>query len=163
MSHRTVSLLLQFILSELFEAHKIYDGENWEKIVSAQPRFFPYDWNMSVGHLNKTKEHSALLGSKKFDKHLEKIMKKQLSKELLRLEIKKLYLILEPFMDREDENLIFFLLKNRKVIDEVVGKGHLQSYQLETLGEKLCDRYHQRGFFSQIPEFKLLLAELNHG
>ena len=31
---------------------------------------------------------------------------------------------------------------------------------LELVGEKMCDQYHRRGFFSQITECKLLLTQL---
>jgi hypothetical protein len=48
-------------------------------------------------------------------------------------------------------------------------EGHLRNFLLqvhpcglETLGENMCDQYHQRGFIAQIPELKLLMTELIH-
>lgn len=160
------ALLLQFILHELFEA---YNEPDWEKVISQDFRFFPYDWARRAGHLNKAQEHARLLNDEKISHQFEKSLKALHKKNLLHGELKKL---IKPLleMETEDENLFLFLLKNRKTLDAIMGTGYLLKFMkrvhgksLEMLGEKLCDRYHQRGFFSQIPEFKLLLSELIHG
>ncbi len=180
------SLLIQFILFELFEAHKAFcRNENWEIILSLHPRHFPYDWSSVTGYLNKAQEHSILLKDsfpdhsksvKHFDAQLTKTLtslfkKKKISYELFVKSLQMIYLAFEPLIAtcRENENLLHFLLKNHDTIDSILHKGYLHAYllkihscDLEILGEKMCDRYHQRGFFSQISEFKILLTELAH-
>ena len=177
-------LLLQFLLSDLFEAMKRLDrGEDLKSILSSHAYFFPYDWAKPIGHLNKVQEHALLLKEgfpeeKKIILLCEKTIStfffprnggKKLKTASFEKGIQSLYLALEPLIQkcREDENLLFFLLKNKPMIDRIVEKGHLHLFLqtlypegLEILGEKMCDRYHRRGFFSQIPEFKLLLSEL---
>jgi hypothetical protein len=179
-------LLIQFILFELLESYKAYRGqENWNAILSFHPRHFPYDWSAVTGYLNKAQEHSLLLKKsfpdhaklvKAFERELFKIVallakRKKVSKEQLSQALRKIYLAFEPLTEtcRENENLVFFLLKNREAIDALIHEGYLKGFllrihpcDLETLGEKMCDQYHQRGFFSQISEFKILLAELVH-
>lgn len=179
-------LLIQFILFELFEAYRAHQRqENWEMILSLHPRHFPYDWSSVTGYLNKAQEHSLLLKEsfadhaklvRSFEKQFLKVLaffakKKKASKMQSALELQKIYLVLEPFIEicKDNENLLHFLLKNRATIDAMMHEGQLHSFllkihsdDLETLGEKMCDQYHQRGFFSQIPEFKMLLTELSH-
>ncbi len=179
------SLLIQFVLFENMEAYKAMLARKWDSIYRRHPRFFPYDWAITTGHLNKIQEHGLLLRAA-FPDNLSavKSFEKTLSKSLISLSkmenhspekfepiLQKIYLALEPFIEncKECENLLFFLLKNRPTIDAWKGEGYLRnflckiySWELETLGEKMCDQYHQRGFFSQIPEFKLLLTELLH-
>ncbi len=178
-------LLIQFLLSEIIEAYKAVENGKWDALITTHPRFFPYDWGKMTGYLNKIQEHSLLL-SKSFPdrakavKSFQKTLLKQLnslfkkrkpSKELFGIALQKIYASLEPLIEscRENENLLFFLLKNRQEIDALTQKGYLHDFLLkihpcglETLGEKMCDQYHQRGFFSQISEFKLLLTELSH-
>lgn len=180
------ALLIQFILFELFEAYRAHQRqENWEMIFSLHPRHFPYDWSSMTGYLNKAQEHSLLLKEsfadhaklvKSFEKQFLKVLaslakKKKVSKAQSILAMQKIYLVLEPFIEtcKDNENLLHFLLKNRTTIDTMMREGHLHSFllkihldNLEILGEKMCDQYHQRGFFSQIPEFKMLLTELSH-
>lgn len=178
-------LLIQFLLYENIEAYKAVMSHRCSAVFTSHPRFFPYDWAMTTGHLNKMQEHSLLLKNsfpekqravKNFEKTLSKTMtllskKKSLNQEQLSLILQKIYLGLEPLIEacKESENLLFFLLKNRQTIDALKGSGYLYHFikriyscGLEILGEKMCDQYHQRGFFSQIPEFKLLLTELLH-
>lgn len=182
-SHR--GLLVQFILFELLEAYKTYDESNWELILSAHPRYFPYDWSSVTGYLNRAQEHSLLLKDsfsdhprlvKNFERDFFNVLtllnkKKKISKLQFARELKKIYFAFEPLIElcKENENLIFFLLKNRETIDSLMDNGHLYAFllkihsgDLEVLGEKMCDQYHQRGFFSQIPEFKILLTQLPH-
>lgn len=179
------SLLIQFLLFEMFEALRAADAGRWDLLLTAEPRFFPYDWSATTGFMNKIAAHGALLKNsfpdqKRVVKNFEKTLAKELStlhkmkkpsKEPFEAALSKLYMCLEPLIVccKEDENLIFFLLKHCKEIDRLMQEGHLQKFMhtihpcgLESLGEKMCDQYHQRGFFSQISEFKLLLTELLH-
>lgn len=179
------SLLLQFILSDLLHAYQNVQSGEFHTFFCAPPRFFPYDWNKEIGYLNKILEHSSILQKNFNDKQecvelhskvLFKIVetlskKKTWTKDLLEGALSQLYFSLEPLIEtcKEDENLLFFLLKNRQVLEALLGNGYLLEFfrriydcDLETLGEKMCDKYHQRGFFSQIPELKLLLTELIH-
>ncbi len=178
------ALLIQFLSSEIIASYHAASSGNWEALISPPPRFFPYDWGAKIGHLNKIEELAPLLKKSfpdslrsvnKFTKTLSKTFealskKKGISSQDLEQLIQKIYLCIEPFIEacKENENLLYFLLKNRETIESLGGKGYLHSFilkihpcGLETLGEKMCDQYHQRGFFSQIPEFKLLLTELH--
>lgn len=177
------NLLLQFALFELFECHRALQQNRWDALLTAHPRLFPYDWAMAIGHLNKLQEHVLLLessfpGYPKEIHQLQETLAKgveafslKITKRKIAQILRELYRDLEPFIEpcREDENLLSFLLKHKRTVDSLTGKGHLHRFLLklhpeglETLGEKMCDQYHQRGFFSQIPEFKLLLTELIH-
>lgn len=179
------SLLIQFLSSEIIASYHAVLTGNWEALISPPHRFFPYDWAAKIGHLNKIQEYSLLLKKSfpdklrhvnNFAKTLSKTFdslskKKEITSQELQQLVQKIYLCLEPFIEtcKENENLLYFLLKNRETIESLKGKGYLHSFilkihpcGLETLGEKMCDQYHQRGFFSQIPEFKLLLTELLH-
>jgi hypothetical protein len=180
------ALLIQFILFELFASYKASQlQEDWETILSPHPRHFPYDWSAVTGYFNKAHEHSLLLTEsfpdhaqhvvtfqRTFSKHLTFLAKKKkISLFLFTTALQKIYSKLEPLIEicRENENLLHFMLKNRETIDGFVGEGHLRSFLvkihpqgLQLLGEKVCDQYHQRGFFSQIAEFKILLTELTH-
>ncbi len=177
------SLLVQFLLFEVFECYRALQQNRWEALLTAHPRFFPYDWALATGHLNKLQEHTLLLESSfpgspneisrlqqtlgaAMETLLQKFTKRKATETL-----RQLYRDLEPFIERcrDDENLLSFLLKHRRTVDNLTQEGHLHQFLLklhpeglETLGEKMCDQYHQRGFFSQIPEFKLLLTELIH-
>ncbi|MBS0604614.1 MAG: hypothetical protein JSS60_06200 [Verrucomicrobia bacterium] len=178
-------LLIQFLLSELIEAYKSVQSGKLDAVVTPHPRFFPYDWSAKTGYLNKILEHALLLQKsfpdraravKNCERTLSKTLasfskKKKLDKEQMHSTLQTVYSSLEPLIEacKENENLLFFLLKNRTALDALTRKGHLQEFLgkihpcgLEILGEKMCDQYHQRGFFSQIPEFKLLLTELSH-
>jgi hypothetical protein len=179
-------LLIQFILFELFESYRAHlSHENWETILSPHPRYFPYDWSIVTGYLNKAQEHSLLLKDsfpdhaelvKDFERQFSKILvfltkKKKIIKDQFVQALQKIYFAFEPLIEtcKENENLLYFLLKNRATIDSLIRKGYLYAFlikihhgDLETLGEKMCDQYHQRGFFSQIPELKILLTELAH-
>ncbi len=151
---RHLGLLLQFLLTFLFEA---FHGSDEELLP-----------------LKKLQEHALWL-KKAFPEEQEALVQFEssfsslLSSQQERLCFHNLYLALEPFLKQcqEDENLILFLLKNRSTIDQITKPSHLQHFLrtlypegLEILGEKICDRYHQRGFSSQISECKLLLSEL---
>jgi hypothetical protein len=182
-AHR--ALLIQFLLSEMIEGYRAASEGRWDLLLTAKPCFFPYDWASTTGYLNKIWEHSSCLKKSfpdqaKVVKGFEKIFAKQLdslskkrrpAQEHFEIALQKLYSALEPLIEfcKEDENLLFFLLKHRKEIDLLTQKGYLHRFilkihpsGLESLGEKMCDQYHQRGFFSQISEFKLLLTELLH-
>ena len=178
-------LLIQFLLHELIEAQKSIQLDKFDAVLSSHPRFFPYDWSAMTGYLNKAQEHTLLL-QKSFPDHskavrvFEKVLSKTLfkfsgnkkiKKQQLQSALQSIYAALEPLIGacKENENLLFFMLKNHKAIEALTHKRHLldfleqiHPFGLEILGEKMCDQYHQRGFFSQIPEFKLLLTELRH-
>ncbi len=174
-------LLLQFLLSDLFEAEKAFNNsEDWVWILSHHPSMIPYDWAVRTGYLNKVQEHAILLKDsfpeiprkvqaleKVLDKHLDPHIKD--SPDSFYTALRKIYLALEPFLllCKENENLLFFLLKNKSVLDRMVERDTLKDFLfraypegMDVLGEKMCDQYHRRGFFSQIPEFKLLLSDL---
>jgi hypothetical protein len=180
------ALLLQFVIAELLQAYRAYlTNQSWDTIFSSQPCLFPYDWAKPLGYLNKVRGHAILLKksfpdhskpTKEFEKMIRKILfawegKKKVSKKQFEKALQSLYFALVPLLQvcKENENLIFFLLKNRLIIDDLIQKGYLRDFLLkihpcglETLGEKMCDRYHQRGFISQITELKSFMNELIH-
>lgn len=181
------ALLLQFVLAELFEAQEAFqEKQNCESIFSIHPQFFPYDWAMPSGAFNKIKEYENLLKRnfseeakviKVFEDTLKKILiswekKKRLPhKSSFAKTLRQLYSALEPLLEtcKKNENLIFFLLKHRKKIDAMMHEGYFRDYLLriypcglEVLGEKMCDKYHQRGFIAQVAELKFLITELIH-
>ncbi len=171
-------LVLQFLLSSLFNAHRaLLEGK---QLLSAHPRFFPYDWSRaSLGPLNQALEHLLLL-KRAFPemadevKAVEACFFEALSASFDLSALKRIYTYLEPLLIccKEDENLMFFLLKSHKEIDSLMEEDHLYRLLfslfpegLSEWGEALCDCYHERGFFSVIPELKFFLAQLKetHG
>ena len=178
-------LLVQFLLFELIAARQAVQSGALDRILTPHLRFFPYDWSLKTGYLNKIQEHALFLeksfpdrarGVKKFRTTLTKTVlslarQKQVTGEKIEHSLRALYTAMMPLIEacKENENLLLFLLKNRSALDMLNGKGHLAHFlrqihlsDLETLGEKMCDQYHRRGFFSQIPELKFLLTELLH-
>ncbi len=143
------------------------------------PFLFPYDWSIPAGPL--TKFHSYLQNledlfpeHQKTIRQLEKIslkLKKLNNKKAIKEKIQLIQTHLEPLLIscKEDENLFLFLLKHQEQIDLLMYPHYLHDFLarihpegLEVVGEKLCDQYHRRGFFSQISECKLLLTQILH-
>ena len=177
------SLLLQFILSEIFQSKQ--SEQNKEPLTkiffSVSSSFYPLDWSSQRGHLNKVAEHMQLL-KKAFPEQESAvaIFKHALQNTTtvianhcdtpvenfdrqLSLYLKQLFLLLEPIMIEctDDENLVFFLLKNQKVIHSLTHQSYLLNFlqkncekEVESLSKSLCDRFHCRGFSSLIPEVK---------
>ncbi len=178
------ALLLQFLIDEILKTHQAHlTSTPFEQILSYDARFFPYDWAHTNGHLNKAEEHISLLRIafpkfKKATTQLEKILnslitslKQKPSKreDFLPQGLQNIYSLTEKLIEdcKEEENVIFFLLKNQKEIDALMGKSHLHIFLLAlhpegltSLKEQLCDHFHDRGFFSVIPELKKLISTL---
>lgn len=134
------SLLLQFILSELFHATDAGRKEDPLEFVFATPAcFFPHDWSYEVGCLNKIAEHAELLphafpklmdAVQSFRTVLDTILADTIARkknqeiiprdEMLET-LHQLYCLLEPFLIscRESEELLLFLMKNKEEIDEL--------------------------------------------
>jgi len=128
------SLLLQIILNDIFQMHNAHASKNFECLCSSAPTFFPFDWTYPICPLQKTQEHMLLLQQafptakrkiQEFEKVLKKTLnllgstkKKMVSCHLIPL-LRKLFYSIEPFIAncKEDENLIYFLLKNRLQIE----------------------------------------------
>lgn len=180
---RNRSLLVQFILSELITAYKcLCRHAPIKELLTSEKRFFPYDWAYPYGHLNKAQEHALALSSVfpelpgpviQFEQILSKLVsspqhKSSLMKARCTKSLPELLLALEPFIEgcKENENLIFFLLKHKEEIDQCIREEYLHTLLLKLhpaglreLCEKLCDNYHDRGFYFLIPEIKLLMAQ----
>ncbi len=181
------ALLLQFFLKELLAAHQaILHKAPAQLIISPERRHFPYDWAKESGHINKAREHAQLLliAFAHVEKSVEQIhsiltdlivqfsgIDSLTSKNHLHLKKKlhQIYHLTEPLVQRfkNNENLIFFLLKNQGSINALAGKGRLLDFlselhkkKLGQLEKKLSDHYHERGFFSLIPELRQLFSEL---
>jgi hypothetical protein len=182
---RNRALLVQFLASELISSYRgLHRGLPERDILSSDQRFFPYDWAYPYGHLNKAREYALGL---KFafpeEKEPAKRLIQQMNKVVVQMELKTfftlskglkalpaLFLGLEPFISacKENENLLFFLVKAKEDIDQCLGVGYLQSLLLklhpsglEELCEKLCDNYHHRGFYFLIPEIKRLMVQFS--
>ncbi|MCI0381947.1 MAG: hypothetical protein L0207_02705 [Chlamydiae bacterium] len=168
------ALLLQFILSELFHAKDAHEKDDPLEFVFSSPAcFFPFDWSYEIGCLNKIHEHAILLEyafpamkeeADKFHAILEKTLhhireykkkKMEISHEELLTCLKSIYDFLEPFLlqCKENENLLFFLLKNQDTINTIsypetlanlLKKIHPKG--MNHLANLLRTRYQARGF-----------------
>jgi hypothetical protein len=181
---RNRALLIQFLTAELISANReLRNNAPLKEIFSSEKRFFPYDWASSYGHLNKAREHAMVLEYVfpelqgpviQFHQLLSKLaaphaFKASALKTKYLKNLPEIFLALEPFIEgcKENENLIFYLLKHKEEIDECIHSGYLHSLLLKVhpsglseLCEKLCDNYHHRGFYFLIPEIKLLMAQI---
>jgi hypothetical protein len=180
---RNRALLIQFLAAELISSHRGCSRHiPAREILSAEKRFFPYDWAYPYGHLNKAREYAMVLEYTFPELEGPAIQFLQLMNKIAAYSSLKtssimtkcakslpgLFLALEPFVEacKENENLIFFLLKGKEDIDQCLQKKYVHSLLLKLhpgglseLCEKLCDNYHHRGFYFLIPEIKLLMAQ----
>lgn len=184
------SLLLQFILSELFQTTRAHiSKEPLTKIFfPVSSSFYPLDWSSQRGHLNKVWEHCQLLKIA-FPEQTQAttIFKHALINTTtaianhcdtptdnfdmqLKLYLKQLYLVLEPLMIecKNDENFLFFLLKNQDAVRSITHSTHLLSFfqkhceEIDSLCESICDSFHSRGFACLIPEVKASIHYLKN-
>lgn len=182
------ALLIQFILSELLHAMDAGKKEApLEFVFSSATCFFPYDWAYETGCLNKMKEHGTLLphAFKNCDplveefndqllktltyfKSYQKINKKLSLPELLD-HLRSLYHCLGPFflLCKESENLLLFLLRKQKEIEQLAYPENFQSLLLRMFPEGLEDishlihqEYQNRGFHSLLSEIDQFFAVL---
>lgn len=185
-NHR--SLLLQFFLKELLAANlALEEDAPAHLIISSDRRHFPYDWAKESGHVNKAREHGQLLliafenfkeQVGEIDVILTELVLQYSCKEhfqarhkvQIRKKLHLLYLLIEPLISnfKNNENLIFFLLKNEDSINSLMGEGHLHAFLshlhkkgLGQLEKRLSDHYHKRGFSSLVPELKMRISELS--
>lgn len=169
-------LLLQFILVELFNLVQISkNSDPFEKILSQNHYFFPYDWSLKIGPLVKIQEHARLLGyafpklAKKatnFEKKLKTLVNKiqcvKIDEKQLPENIKTLYELLEPFIVtcNKNENLLLFLLKNNQNIHELAFPDSFETIikridlDKATMIEIVQNKYKNRGFNFTILETK---------
>lgn len=180
------ALLLQFILSELFNAKDASEKTNPLEFVFSSPAcFFPYDWSYEVGCLNKIHEHATLLEyafpefqkqtalfRTQVDKTLSSVLQhkkrnSELDSEELLAFFKELYILLQPFMlaCKDNEGLLLFLLKHKKEICEIASPDTLLSLLnamfpegLNNLAKTVRSKYLNRGFTALIVEIDRLLA-----
>lgn len=179
------ALLLQFILSELFNAKDASEKKDPIELVFSSPAcFFPYDWSYEVGCLNKIHEHATLLEyafpefehqTEKFCDHVDKILSFVMHHKKKNIELengqllaffKELYVLLQPFLlaCRENEGLLLFLLKNNNEIGEIAFPETLSSLLhamfpegLKRLASILRSKYQSRGFTALLAEIDRLL------
>lgn len=183
------SLLLQFILSEIFQSKRAHENKDpvTKIFFPISSSFYPLDWSSQRGHLNKVWEHCQLL-KHAFPEHKEAthVFKHALVNTTtiianhcdtpsenfdmqLTLYLKQLYLMLEPLMIecKDDENFLFFLLKNQEIIHALTYSSYLISFlqkhteeEIDSLCESICDSFHSRGFACLIPEVKASISHL---
>lgn len=180
------SLLLQFILSELFHAMDADKKDHPLEFVFSSPAcFFPYDWSYEVGCLNKVSEHAELLAfafptleeayanfTQSLNEILTKVIARKKQKEKipraeLLADLKELYTLLEPFLIEcnQSESLLLFLLKSREEIDELSEPQHLTSLLkkmhpegLDAISHLMQREYKNRGFHAMLPEIERMLS-----
>lgn len=179
------SLLLQFILSEIFHANTYQKDDPLAFVFSSPACFFPYDWSHEVGCLNKIQEHGRLLGYafpraektiEQFHLHLNEALQyiidcHQCGEEVPSDTLKNFLGVLNeqlfPFLllCKESENLLLFLLKNADEWKELCGPSSLtillnQMYPegLEKMSHLLRKGYQSRGFDTLLPEIDRLLS-----
>lgn len=177
------SLLLQFILTEILQS-SLLPMEYLDKYSSAlqtAPRLPPALFH-ETSSFNKIQEHAALLPFafplKKIESSIfshvlstaiylkeQRHSKKNLETDLMH-HFKQLIFLLEPFIEecKDDASLLFFLLRRHKEITLLFYPRYLllllkkiHPKGLTSLGEYLCDYFHDKGFTYLIPEIKLLL------
>lgn len=184
-------LLIQFMLCELFKSLDSIKNKDIISYVYAPgpSSFYPLDWSSQRGHLNKVLEHSQLL-HKAFEQHRESIsvFKHALNnttnliinhldtpsdnfESQLGVYFKQLFLLLEPIVKDclEDENFLFFLLKNQEKVHSVTYPKYLNNFlqkhfgtDVESICESVCDKFHARGFANLIPEVKTAIYQLKN-
>jgi len=171
-------LLLQFILSDLFSAFHFQKENALDHVFSPESFFYPYDWSLRIGCLNKIQEHSILL-AQAFEclKEPLVVFNQALEKEISRCregssgDLSLLFIALFPFLEshRHNENLLFFLLKKQKEITEMLPsetcKGLLLKLYpegLEAIKKLVAENYQKRGFTSVLNEIQFLFKELEN-
>jgi len=180
------ALLLQFILSEIFHAMDAGKNEDPLEFVFSSPAcFFPYDWSYEVGSLNKISEHAQLLeaafpkletSTQAFNKHLEELLSKVISRKKMKDEIpheelnrdlNELYQLLQPFFIacKENESLLLFLIKHPEEISSLSHPENLSSLLakmfpegLEKIAPHLRREYENRGFHNILPEIDRMIS-----
>lgn len=172
-AHR--SLLLQFFCHTFLAIHSA--RHCCGPLAPVNIKYLPYDWAIDTNPVNTAYEYACLLpiAFPKKQRIAHTLLKglNQLPKikTPLKPHLQKLYHLLEKLFEecQKDENLLFFLLKNKAAIDSLMGSDYLYHFLLKiypkglsSLEEMLCDHYHERGFFSLIPELKDLILALNH-
>ncbi len=158
---RARALLLQFILREILDAQ--------QGTLQYVPRsyFYPSDWSHEVGCLNRLEEHLQLLThafpelskeSRALEKILDILIRSQDPKHL-----KKLYTALLPFINasKDNENLLFFLLKHQRALSELSSLKNLKSLIPKNAEQRLVDAFSARGFKARAQESKDLLKTLH--
>lgn len=180
------SLLLQFILSEIFHAKDAHQKDDPLEFVFSSPAcFFPYDWSSEVGCLNKIQEHAELLeyafpelqvATEQFHACLDEALLKvnarrrageEISTEELKSYLGELIRNLQPFLiaNKDSENLLLFLLKNGDEFVELCGQESLSALfnrmhpeGLEKVAHILRQGYQSRGFDTLLPEIDRLVS-----
>jgi len=174
---RNRGLLIQVIVFELLAVYRgLKKSAPLSEILSVERCFFPYDWSCPYGHFNRIQEHARLLPHVFSELASSALHLQQLLQKVAPLFLTQgiccfsdIFSALGPFFHscRENENLIFFLLKHKEEIEAFMKKGHLRTFLLRLhptglfdLCERLCDNYHHRGFYFLIPEIKRLFLHV---
>ncbi len=180
------SLLLQFILSEIFHAMDANKKEDPLEFVFSSPAcFFPYDWSYEVGCLNKIAEHAQLMPhafpklqqavdsfTQTLHETLSNVVKNKkkndpIPHEGLMEQLNTLYVHLEPFLIvcKDCENLLLFLIKNNNEVAELNKPHNLSSLLkkmfpegIDGISDRLKTEYKNRSFHSFLPEIDRLIS-----
>ncbi len=158
---RARSLLLQFILRELIHA------EEGALLYVKRGSFFPNDWAQEVGCLNRLEEHVQLLTSAFPELAEEGTLLENTVAKLVRewdqKFLKKIYAALLPFLElcKDDENLLFFLLRHQHTLSKISAKKSLQEFIPADKEQFLAEAFAARGFAARAEESKALLKSLH--
>jgi len=130
-------LILQFILHELFQSP--------DRLVKTEiTAYAPLDWACDAGSYNKVLEHAGLLAyafpglAREAGRFLEG----------LHLPCQEIFVLLEPFIlkCKENENLLYFLLKNQKFPGVLALLEKISPQGIEKLKAAVSARLRKRGF-----------------
>jgi len=178
--HHHAALLLQFILFEILSALKQIKKDSLEALYTPERILFPYDWSKKIGIFNKIQEHALLLESafpklknsvSLFYKSLAyatEVMVQE--KQSILSYLRSLFQLLLPFIEscKENEELLFFLIKNHQLIAEINPQENskdllLKMYPrgLKFLSRLLGEHYRKRGYSSIASEIEPLMKELD--
>ncbi len=162
-----------------------------EKIFVPGNQHYPLDCASHSGHINRICEHCSLLAiaysqeketvalfehaltnvSHLTANYLEHPQKQPYFVQEAQAYLQQMFQIIQPliFLAKDDENLLFFLLKCHREIAQIshpqalhhiLNKMHPDG--LESILTYLCDRFHVRGFALRIPEVKDLIFKIQH-
>lgn len=184
------SLLLQFILKELFLSHSLCQTSNEKPLLRLQTfSSLSLSTLTESAPLDRIQEHATLIPLAFPFKSVEtEIFTHSLSNAVTLLYnlskcstpsetfssqianyLRQMFFLLEPFIEecKNDGSFLFFLLSNHKDISLLSHSKYLPSLLkklhpegLSFIQEYICDRFYKKGFAYLIPEIKSLVKQI---
>jgi|GEM_PF-1959773 len=184
------SLLLQFILEELFLSEKTCREKNFELFVPPKIALpFSLTLFQKTSPLDKLREHASLLpfafpfkkqeisiflhalsntANLAYNYTTQPGKMKNFTTQIIPY-IRQMFFLLEPFMEecKNEEAFLFFLFSHQKEISLLSNPLHLSSLLkrfhpkgLSFVQEYVCDHFYRKGFSYLIPEIKVLVGHI---